>query len=59
MCGVCAAHDDRAAVDVVCVDVDEQGSKLPEDETHVPLNARIECHPRVSERILVVCKSKI
>ena len=31
MCGVCAAHGDRASVGV---DVDAQGSGLREDETH-------------------------
>ena len=40
MCDVCAAHGDRAAVGV---DVDAQGSSLREDETHFPLNARVEC----------------
>ena len=50
MCDVCAAHGDRAAV---CVDVDAQGSSLREDESHFPLNARVECRAFVSERILV------
>ena len=40
MCDVCAAHGDRAAV---IVDVDAQGSSLREDESHFPLNARVEC----------------
>ena len=40
MCDVCAAHGDRAAV---CVDVEAQGSGLREDESHFPLNARVEC----------------
>ena len=48
MCDVCAAHGDRAAVGV---DVDAQGSG--EDETHFPLDARVECRAFVSERILV------
>ena len=47
---VCAAHGDRAAVSV---DVDAQGSSLREDESHFPLNARVECRAFVSERILV------
>ena len=50
MCDVCAAHGDRAAVGV---DVDAQGSGLREDESHFPLNARVECRAFVSERILV------
>ena len=50
MCDVCAAHGDRAAVGV---DVDAQGSSLREDESHFPLNARVECRAFVSERILV------
>ena len=50
MCDVCAAHGDRAAVGV---DVDAQGSSLREDESHFPLNARVECCAFVSERILV------
>ena len=50
MCDVCAAHGDRAAVSV---DVDVQGSSLREDESHFPLNARVECRAFVSERILV------
>ena len=50
MCDVCAAHGDRAAVSV---DVDAQGSGLREDESHFPLNASVECHAFVSERILV------
>ena len=49
MCDVCAAHGDRAAVGV---DVDAQGSSLREDETHFPLNARVECRAFESERIL-------
>ena len=48
MCDVCAAHGDRAAVGV---DVDAQGSGLREDESHFPLNARVECCAFVSERI--------
>ena len=47
---VCAAHGDRASVSV---DVDAQGSSLREDESHFPLNARVECRAFVSERILV------
>ena len=47
---VCAAHGDRAAVGV---DVDAQGSSLREDESHFPLNARVECRAFVFERILV------
>ena len=47
---VCAAHGDRAAVGV---DVDAQGSSLREDESHFPLDARVECRAFVSERILV------
>ena len=50
MCSVCAAHGDRAAV---CVDVDAQGSSLRENESHFPLNARVECRAFVLERILV------
>jgi len=50
MCDVCAAHGDRAAVGV---DVDAQDSSLREDESHFPLNARVECRAFVSERILV------
>ena len=50
ICDVCAAHGDRAAVDV---DVDAQGSDLREDEAHFPLSSRLECHAFVSERILV------
>ena len=50
MVDVCAAHGDRAAVGV---DVDAQGSGLREDETHFPLNARVECRAFVSERTLV------
>ena len=50
MCDVCAAHGDRTAVGV---DVDAQGSSLREDESHFPLNARVECRAFVSERILV------
>jgi hypothetical protein len=50
MCDVCVAHGDRAADGV---DVDAQGSGLCEDETHFPLNARIECRAFVSARILV------
>ena len=50
MCDVCAAHGDRAAVGV---DVDAQGSGLREDETYVPLSARVQCRAVVSERILV------
>ena len=50
ICDVCAAHGDRAAVGV---DVDAQGSGLREDESHFPLNARVECRAFVSERILV------
>jgi len=37
---VSAAHGGRAAVGV---DGDAQGSGLREDETHFPLNARVEC----------------
>ena len=37
VCDVCAAHSDRAAVDV---DVDTQRSSLCEDETNFALNAR-------------------
>ena len=48
VCDVCAAHGDRAAVGV---DVDAQGSGLREDESHFPLNARVECCAFVSERI--------
>ena len=40
MCDVCAAHGDRAAMGV---DADVQGSSLREDESHFPLNARVEC----------------
>ena len=47
MCDVCAAHGDRAAVGV---DVDAQGSGLREDESHFPLNARVECRAFVSEK---------
>ena len=47
---VCAAHGDRAAVSV---DVDALGSSLREDESHFPLNARVEYRAFVSERILV------
>src|SRR6056300_256162 len=50
MCDVCAAHGDRASVGV---DVDAQGSSLREDESHFPLNARVECRAFVLERILV------
>ena len=50
MCDVCAAHGDRAAVGV---DVHAQGSSLREDESHFPLNPRVECRAFVSERILV------
>ena len=32
---------------------DAQGSILREDETHFPLNARVECRAFVSKRILV------
>ena len=39
MYDVCAAHGDRAAVGV---DVDAQGSGLRDDETHFPLNARVQ-----------------
>jgi hypothetical protein len=49
MCDVCAAHGDRTAVGV---DVDTQGSSLREDETRLLLNARVECHALVLERIL-------
>jgi len=49
MCDVCAAHGDRAAVG----DVDARSSGFHEDETHFPLNARVECRAFVSERILV------
>ena len=47
VCDVCAAHGDTAAVGV---DVDAQGS---EDETHFPINTRVECRAFVLERILV------
>ena len=47
---MCAAHGHRAAVGV---DVGAQVSGLREDETHFPLNARVECRAFVSERILV------
>ena len=50
MCDVCAAHGDRAAVGV---DVDAQGRGLREDESHFPLNSRVEYRAFVSERILV------
>jgi len=50
MCDVCAARSDRAAVGV---DVDAQGSGLRGDDTHFPINARVECRAFVSERILV------
>jgi hypothetical protein len=50
LCDVYAARGDRAAVGV---DVDAQGSGLPEDETHFPLDARVGCRALVSERILV------
>jgi len=43
MCGVCAAHGDRCNRAAVGVDVDAQGSGLREDETHFPLNVRVEC----------------
>ena len=33
--------------------IDAQGSGFREDETHFPLNARVECRAFVSERILV------
>ena len=45
MCDVWAAHYDRAAGGV---DVDAQGSGLREDESHFPLNARVDSMmPRV------------
>ena len=47
---MCEAHGDRAAVGV---HVDAQGSSLREDESHFPLNAKVECRAFVSERILV------
>ena len=50
MCVVFAAHGDRAAVGV---EVDAHDSGFREDETHLPLNARVECRAFVSERILV------
>ena len=50
MCDVCAAHGDRAAVGV---DVDAQGSG--EDETHFPLDARVECRAFVLEGYWLVC----
>ena len=50
MCDGCAAHGDRAAVGV---DVDAQGSGFREDESHFPLNARVEYRAFVKERILV------
>ena len=50
MCDMCYAHGDKAAVGV---DVDAQCSSLREDESHFPLNARVECRAFVSERILV------
>ena len=40
MCDVCAAHGDRAAVGF---DVDAQRSGLREDNTHFPLNAKVDC----------------
>jgi hypothetical protein len=50
VCDVCAARADRAFVGV---DVDAQGSSLREDETHVPLKARLEYRTFVlSKRIL-------
>ena len=50
VCDVCAAHSDKAAVGD---GVDVQGSSLREDETHFPLNAKVECRAVASERILV------
>ena len=51
MCDVCAAHGDRAAVGV---DVDVQGSSLREDESHFPLNARVEVVRRILRVVEVV-----
>ena len=50
VCDACAANGDRAAVGV---DVDALGSGLREDESHFPLNARVECRAFVSGKILV------
>ena len=47
---VCTAHGDRAAIDV---DIDAQDSSLCEDDSHFPLETRVECRAFVSERILV------
>ena len=44
MYDVCAAHGDRTA------DVDTQSNSLHEDETHFPLDARVECRALVSEK---------
>jgi len=50
VCDACAEHSDRAAVGV---DVDTKGISLREDETHFPLNVKVECRAFVSDRILV------
>ena len=50
MCDACAAHGDGTDVGV---DVDTQGSVLGEDETHLPLDAKVEYRTFVLENILV------
>ena len=52
VCDLCTAHGKSLATDLPSVSILIR-SCLREDETHLPLVARVECRAFVSERILV------